>query len=81
MGYFGKTLAFWGWGRLPRSPTEWASRLQWFPAIYSNAIPEASTPGTAEGWKKTSEMAENIPGTYTDCGEQSYQVLNVCDKY
>ena len=51
MGYFGKTLAFWGWGRLPRSPTEWASRLQWFPAICSNAIPEASTPGTAEGWK------------------------------
>ena len=51
MGYFGKTLAFWGWGRLPRSPTEWASRLQWFPAICSNAIPEASTPGTAEGWE------------------------------
>ena len=49
MGYFGKTFGV--GGRLPRSPTEGASRLQWFPAICSNAMPEASTPGTAEGWK------------------------------
>ena len=30
---------------------------------------------------KTSEMAENVPGTYTDYGEHPQQVLNVCDKY
>ena len=62
MGYFCKTLAKWGWGRLPRSPTEWASRLQWFPAICSNAIPEASTPGTAEGWEKRQKWLKTYQG-------------------
>ena len=67
MGYFGRTLAFWGWGRLPGGPAGWAGRLQWFPAICSGAIPEASTPGTAEGlknvrnnWERARDLALTV---------------------
>ena len=80
MGYFGKTLAFWGWGRLPRSPTEW-------PVDYSGFQPSAVMPSLKPAPQeqlragKTSETAENVPETYTDCGKQFYQVSNVYDKY
>ena len=80
MGYFGKTLAFWGLGRLPRI-------LQSEPVDYSGFQPSAVMPSLKPAPQeqlragKTSETAENVPGTYTDCGKQSYQVLNICNKY
>ena len=61
MGYFGKTLAFWGWGRLPRSPTVNYSGFQ------PSAVMPSLKPAAQEQLR--AEMAENVPGTYTDCGE------------
>ena len=61
--------------------------LQSEPVDYSGFQPSAVMPSLKPAPQeqlragKTSEMAENVPGTYTDCGEQSYQVSNVCDKY
>ena len=57
------------------------------PVDYSGFQPSAVMPSLKPAPQeqlragKTSEMAENVPGTYTDCGEQFYQVLNVWDKY
>ena len=61
--------------------------LQSEPVDYSGFQPSAVMPSLKPVPQeqlragKTSETAENVPGTYTDCGEQSYRVLNVCDKY
>ena len=68
MGYFGKTLVFWGWSRLPRS-------LQSEPVDYSGFQPSPVMPSLKPAPQeqlragKTSKTAENVPGTYTDCGE------------
>ena len=61
--------------------------LQSEPVDYSGFQPSAVMPSLKPVPQeqlragKTSETAENVPGTYTDCGEQSYRVSNVCDKY
>ena len=68
MGYFGKTLAFWGWGRL-------LEVLQSEPVDYSGFQPSAVMPSLKPAPQeqlragKMSETAENVPGTYTDYGE------------
>ena len=68
MGYFGKTLAFWGWGRL-------LEVLQSEPVNYSGVQPSAVMPSLKPAPQeqlragKTLETAENVPETYTDCGK------------
>ena len=61
--------------------------LQSEPVDYSGFQPSAVMPSLKPVPQeqlragKTSETAENVPGTYTDCGKQFYRVSNVCDKY
>ena len=61
--------------------------LQSEPVDYSGFQPSAVMPSLKPAPQeqlragKTSKTAENVLGTYTDCGEQSYRVSNVCDKY
>ena len=61
--------------------------LQSEPVNYSGFQPSAVMPSLKPAPQeqlragKTLEMAENVPETYTDCGKQSYQVSNVCNKY
>ena len=61
--------------------------LQSEPVDYSGFQPSAVMPSLKPAPQeqlragKTSETAENVPGTCTDCGQQFCRVSNVCDKY
>ena len=80
MGYFGKTLVYWGGADSPEV-------LQSEPVDYSGFQPSAVMPSLKPVPQeqlragKTSETAENVSETYTDCGEHPQQVSTVCNKY
>ena len=80
MGYFGKTWHF-GVG------ADSLEVLQSEPVDYSGFQPSAVMPSLKPAPQeqlragKTLETTENVLETYTDCGEQFYQVSNVCNKY